>query len=133
MRALAEMTADEQQEARDAADTLVSERLRSYLPGHMLSMLLGKFRDDLADAMGMERPSPARRVRGVQAAKLDDLTSRELDAVSGAVLALVKRFTAFMDDPALPELLRDFRDVLLIEQADRARIAEEITEKATAS
>jgi hypothetical protein len=29
-------------EAHNAADTLISERFRSYLPGRMLPMLLGK-------------------------------------------------------------------------------------------
>jgi hypothetical protein len=46
--------------------------------------------------------------------------------LSGAVLVLVTRFTALMDDPLLPKLLRDLRDALTIEKADRARIADEI-------
>jgi hypothetical protein len=33
----------------------------------------------------------------------------------------------------LPKLLRDFRDALVIEKADRARIADELMEKAKAS
>ena len=46
---------------------------------------------------------------------------------------LVTRFTALMDDPLLPELLREFRDALVIEQADRARIADELVGKARTS
>jgi hypothetical protein len=42
----------------------------------------------------------------------------------------VTRFTALMDDPLLPELLREFRDALVIEQADRTRIADELGGKA---
>jgi hypothetical protein len=96
-------------------------------------MLLVRFCDDLAEALGMELPALPQRSRPVRAAKLDDLTSSELDVFSGAVLALVTRFTGLMDDPALPKLLADFRDALVTEKADRARIADEIREKATAS
>jgi hypothetical protein len=60
-------------------------------------------------------------------------TSSELGTLSGAVLVLVTRFTALMDDPLLPELLREFRDALVIEQADRARIADELRGKARTS
>jgi hypothetical protein len=38
-----------------------------------------------------------------------------------------------MDDPLLPELLRGFRDALVTEQADRARIADETRNRARAS
>jgi hypothetical protein len=38
-----------------------------------------------------------------------------------------------MDDPLLPGLLREFRDALVIEQADRARIADELRGKARTS
>ncbi len=96
-------------------------------------MLLGRFRDDVAEALGRDLPPLPRRSGPVRAVKLDDLTSTELDTLSGAVLALVTRFTVLMDDPLLPELLRDFRDALVIEKADRARIAGELREKAKAS
>lgn len=56
--------------------------------------------------------------------KLDNLTSSELDTLSGAVLVLATRFSTLMDDPLLPKLLRDFRDALVIEKAGRARIAD---------
>jgi hypothetical protein len=53
--------------------------------------------------------------------------------LSGAVLVLVTRFTALMDDPLRPELLLGFRDALATEQADRARIADEARSRARAS
>ena len=56
MRSLTKMTDDELKEAHHAADVLISEKFRSYLPGRMLPMLLGRFRDDIAEAMGMEVP-----------------------------------------------------------------------------
>jgi hypothetical protein len=82
MRAPAEMTPDELREAHRAADTLISEKLRSCLPGRMLPMLLGKFRDDVAEALGMELPPLPRRSGPVRVAKLDELTSAELDTLS---------------------------------------------------
>jgi hypothetical protein len=133
MRAPTEARSDELREAHEAADTLISERFRSYLPGRMLPMLLGRFRDDVAEALGMELPPLPQRSGAVKATKLGDLNSSELDTFLGAVLALVTRFTALMNDPLLPKPLRDLRDSLTIETADRARIADEFTEKATAS
>ena len=38
-----------------------------------------------------------------------------------------------VDDPLLSELLREFRDALVIEQADRTRIADELRGKARTS
>jgi hypothetical protein len=133
MRAPAEMTSDELREAHHTADTLISEKFRSYLPGRMLPMLLERFRDDTAEAMGMEPPPLPQRSGPVKPAKLDNLTSGELDELSGAVLILITRFTTLMDDPLLPKLLREFRDALVIEKADRARIADELRKKARAS
>ena len=120
MRATAEVRPEELREAHDAANTLISERFRSYLPGRMLPMLLGKFRDDVAESLGMELPPLPRRSGPVKAVKLDQITSSELGTLSDSVLALATRFTTLMDDPLLPELLREFRDALVIEKADRA-------------
>ena len=128
-----EMTTDELREAHDAAGTLISEKFRGYLPGRMLPMLLGRFRDDMAEALGLELPPLPRRSGPGRAGKLDDLTSAELDALSGAVLTLVMRSTALMDDPLLPELLRQLQDGLMVEKADRARIADELREKVRVS
>ena len=133
MRAPTEVRPEELRQAHAAADTLISERFRSYLPGRMLPMLLGKFRDDVAESLSMQLPPLPRRSGPVKAVKLDDLTSSELGTLSGAVLVLVTRFTTLMDDPLLPELLREFRDALVIEQADRARIADELKGNARTS
>ncbi|MGH3232504.1 MAG: hypothetical protein ACRDOH_04455 [Streptosporangiaceae bacterium] len=111
---------------------LISERFRSYLRGRMLPMLLGKFRDDVAESLGMELPLP-QRSGPVKVVKLDDLTSSELDTLSDTVLVLTTRFTVLMDDSLLPKLLREFRDALVIEKADRTRIADEFRNKARVS
>jgi hypothetical protein len=126
------MTPDELREAHQAADRLISDKFRSYLPGRMLPMLLGKFRDDLAEMLGMPLPELPQRAGEVKVAKLDDLTSSELDTFSGGVFILVTRFTVLMDDPLLPRLLRELRDAVAIEKADRARIADELRQKARA-
>jgi hypothetical protein len=133
MRATAEARPEELRQAHAAADTLISERFRSYLPGRMLPMLLGKFRDDLAESLGMELPPLPQRSGPVKAVKLDQLTSSELGTLSDAVLVLVTRFTTLMDDPLLPELLHEFQDALVTEKTDRARIADELTGKAKTS
>jgi hypothetical protein len=134
MRAPAEITPDELREARQAADTLTSEKFRPYLhlSGRLLPVLVARFSDDMAEAMGMELP-PLPRRQPVRPTKLDDLTTAELETLSGAALTLVTRFTSLMDDPELPKLLRELRDALVIEKADRARIADELIEKARAS
>lgn len=119
MRAPTEVRQEELREAHDAADTLISQRFRSYLPGRMLPMLLGKFRDDAAESLGMELPPLPQRSGPVKIVKLDHLTSGELGTLCGAVLVLVTQFTTLMDDPLLPKLLREFRDALVIEQAER--------------
>jgi hypothetical protein len=132
MRIPAEMTPGQLQDAHDAADTLASEKSRPYLPGRLLPLLVARFRDDVAEALGMALPPLPQRPPG-RVAKPSEMTNGELDTLCGAVLTLVVRFTACMDDPALPRLLRDFRDALIIEKADRARITEELTGKAKAS
>lgn len=131
MRAATEMTTGQLTEAHDAAGLLASEKFCPYLylSGRMLPLLVTRFRDDVAKALGMALP-PLPQRRTVRPAKLEELTSSELDALSGAVVTLVTGFTGLMDDPVLPGLLRDLRDCLVIERADRARIAEEIREKA---
>jgi hypothetical protein len=117
MRAPAEISPDELREAHDAADTLVSEKFRGYLPGRMLPMLLSKFRDDARDALGMELP-PRLPVRA-RHQKLEALTDPELEAITGHVAILLDKFASFMDDPALPEALGDFRADLTTERGDR--------------
>lgn len=79
----------------------------------------------------MPMPELPHRAGQVRAVTLDDLTTAELTDVSGAVLALVTRHADTMGDPALPELLRDFRDALVIENAERAGIAAEMRARAS--
>jgi hypothetical protein len=131
VRTFSELTKDQLTEAHHSADKLISEKYRSYLPGRLLPMLLGRYRDDLAEALGMPLPELPHRSGPVRAVKLDDLTTAELTGLSGAVLALVTRYADTMDDPALPELLRDFRDALVIEKAERAGIAAEMRARAS--
>ena len=119
------ITEDDLRNAHHAASTLLGERFRSYLPGRLLPHLLSRFCDDVAEGIGLELPEPARR-SPVRPAKIEELTSSELNALSGAVLALVTQFESLMDDPALPGLLRAFRDELAAEKAERARIASEL-------
>ncbi len=132
MKTFEDMTIDALREAHDAADTLASERFRPYLPGRLLPLLVARFRDDVAVALGMQLP-PLPQRPPVRAARLDELTSSEFDTLSGAVLTLVTQFVPCMEDPALPRLLREFRDALMIEKAERASIADELIEKAKAS
>jgi hypothetical protein len=133
MRTLSELTKNQLTEAHDTADKLISETFRSYLPGRMLPLLLSRYRDDLAEALGMVLPLLPQRSGSVRVVKLDDLTTGELNEVSAVALILVTRYADTMDDPLLLKLLRDFRDALAIEKADRARIADELRDKAKAS
>jgi hypothetical protein len=112
---------------------LISERFRSYLPGRRLPMLLGKFRDGTAEFPGKELSPLPQRSGPVTVVKPDDLTSSELDMLSDSVAILVARFTALMEDLLLLKLPREFRDALVIEKADRPRIADDLRDKARLS
>ena len=105
-------------------------RFRSYTPGSLLVMLLGKFRDDLRDAHGKDTLLPAQR--GSQHLPIGDLELSDLDTACDSAGTLLGRFELFMDDPELPELLRDFRDILSAEKADRAKPSDEATANAKA-
>jgi hypothetical protein len=132
MPPLTEFTNDEMEDARRAAETLISEKFRGYLPGRMLPMLIGRFRDDVAESLGMELPALPQRSGPVRSAKLDELTSSELEALLGAVVVLVSRFISLMGDPLLPVLLRELREALVIEKADRGSELARLTDKAKA-
>jgi hypothetical protein len=119
MRSLTEMTPDELHVAHDAAAALLRFRVYSP-PGGMLVMLAGKFRDDVRDVLELELEPPAHRGRDHRS--LDELTSVELDTVAGATGILLDRFTPFMDDPALPRLLTEFRDALSVQKAERMQL-----------
>jgi hypothetical protein len=129
VRTFSELTKDQLIEAHDSAAMLISEKYRGYLPGRLLPLLLGRYSDDLAEALGMPLPEHPHRAGPVRPVKLGDLTTGELDEVSGAALVLVTRCADTMDDPALPELLRNFRAALVIEKAERAGIAAEMRDK----
>jgi hypothetical protein len=126
------ITESDLREAHRAAGTLASEQYRPYLPGRLLPVLLAKFRDDVAERLGMDLP-PLPQRPPVRPAKLSELTSREFGILADAVNALVTRFTGCMDDPELPRLLRDFRDALLIDGADRAGIVREFAAESATS
>lgn len=112
MRSLTELPPDALTVAHDAAEALMEHK--AYLPDSLLFMLVGRFRDDTREVLGMEIGDLPQR--GRERRSLDELTSVELDTMSGAVTILLEaRFTSAMDDPALPQLLREF-DVSLGEQ-----------------
>lgn len=120
MRSLTELQPDALKVAHDAAETLMS--FKAFLPpGGLLLMLLGRFRDDIREVLEMEREDLPQR--GREHRSLDELTSVELDTVCGAVMLLLQdRFTAVMDDPALPRLLDEFHDKLIDQRKERADI-----------
>jgi hypothetical protein len=123
---------DELRQALAAADVVASEKLRPYLPGRLLPLLIARFRDHVAEALGMDLP-PLPRRPPVRAATLSQLTSSEFVVLSGAVSELLDRFAPCMDDPELPRQLASFREELVAERAERVQIAEELAAKATAS
>jgi signal transduction histidine kinase len=131
----AKTAADDLRDAYAAADVLVSEAFRKYLftSGRLLPVLVARFRDDMAEALGMELPEIPRRNGHVRPAKLDDLTSAEFGTLWGAIDALVERFTSVMDDPELPRLLRALRAELVRERTEREQIEDELTQAAKAS
>jgi hypothetical protein len=82
-------------------------------------MLLGKFRDDVRDAHGKDTLLPAQR--GSQHLPIEELELSDLDSACDSTGTLLSQFEPFMDDPELPELLRDFRDILNAEKAETLR------------
>lgn len=67
MRTFSELTKDQLTEAHDSADKLISEKYRSYLPGRLLSLLLSRYRDNLAEALSMPLPELPHRAGSVRA------------------------------------------------------------------
>jgi hypothetical protein len=104
--------------ALEAADTLLS--FRDFTPPQgMFVMLLGRFRDDLRDALGMDALRHA--VRGTRRRALAELRAVELSTLAGALAILRQsRITNIMDDPDLPLLLAGFADDV---NGHRARLA----------
>jgi hypothetical protein len=132
MRIPATFTDSDLTAAHEAASVLASDKFRPYLPGRLLPLLVARFRDDVAEALGMKLPLLPKRPPA-RPATLGELTSSEFTTLSGAVDTLVERFMACMDDPELPRLLRELRDALITEAAERKQIAAELVDKAQAS
>jgi len=120
MRSLKDLDADALKVALTASDTLTEHK--AYMPrGGLLVMLVGRFRDDVREALGMEADDIPRR--GKEHRSLDEMTSAELDAAWGAVMILLQdRFTEVMDDPDLPKLLNAYQGALCAQKAQREQI-----------
>jgi len=95
---------------------------KAYLPpGGLLLMLTSKFRDDIRDALQMEREGLPHRGRGKK--PLGELTTIELATAWGAAgILLQDRFTSVMGDSALPRLLREFHGSLDGQKSGREQI-----------
>ena len=132
MRALTEMKHEELQDAHEAAGVVASDKYRPYLPGRLLPVLVARFRDNVAEAMGIQL-SPLPQRHPVRPQKLDGLTSSEFTKLWDAVDALAERFAPCMDNSELPRQLASFREELARERAERENIAEEFAVKAKAS
>lgn len=118
---LEDLSEDALKVAEEAATALIDHK--AYLPpGGLLLMLLGRWRDDIWEVLGMEREELPRR--GSERKTLAELSGIEIDTVSGAVgILLQPRFTEVMDDPALPDKLAEFQDRLTDEKTRRVKVA----------
>jgi hypothetical protein len=96
--------------ALEAADNILS--FRDFTPpAGLFVMILGRWRDDLRDALGMEPLRPAER--GTQIRSLDEPRPPELSTLFKSVMLLnQQRFVKIMDDPQLPEMLEGFEEDL---------------------
>jgi hypothetical protein len=132
MRSLTNLNPDQLNAARDAAATLMRHKV--FLPrSGLLVMLLSKLRDDTREAAGT-RPAelPARHGTHERAhghghgpgfRSLDEMTTTELNAVTGAVSTLLEaRISAEIDDPELPRLLRLFDEALTQQKTEREQL-----------
>lgn len=123
MQGIGGLSGPQLQEIKTKADLLLSEKHRGYLPGRMLAMLLGRYRDDVTEALGLPVPPLPQRDGQLRKAELDDMTTAELAEATQAVLLLVNHADT-MDDPALPDRLREYRDALIAEKRERESIQE---------
>lgn len=128
MQGIGGLSGPQLKEIKTKADLLLSEKHRGYLPGRMLAMLLGKYRDDVTEALGLPVPPLPRRDGQLRKAGLDEMTLAELAEATQAVLLLVNH-TGTMDDPALPVYLREYRDALIAQKRERDRIQEGYAER----
>jgi hypothetical protein len=124
MPALKDLHLDDLEVALNAADALMKHK--EFLPrAGLLLMLISRFRDDIRDAIGAEvERLPG---RGQVFRSLDELTTTELAAVSGAVGSLLEdRFKSTMDDPALPMQLDEYRDKLNAQKTEREQLRAQV-------
>jgi hypothetical protein len=107
--------------ALEAADSLLS--FRDFTPPHgLFVMLLGRFRDDLRDTLGMEALRHV--VRGPHRRALAELRPVELGTMATALAVLrQERITRIMDDPDLPPLLAGFAEDVNSHQARLAALS----------
>jgi hypothetical protein len=102
--------------ALNAVDTLV--KFRAYMADGLFVILLGKFRDDLRDDLGLDIQRPLRHK--TLRLSLDGLDSIEIGTLGGAVMILRQpRFTRIMDDPILPRMLEAFEEDVSQEKHER--------------
>jgi hypothetical protein len=102
---LKELDSDALKVALNSAETLLTFRAFTA-PGGMFVMLLGRFRDDVREALEMEVLRPAQR--GTTHLPFGELRSIELSTMGGAVTILLQaRFKSRMDDPMLIQMLEE--------------------------
>jgi hypothetical protein len=125
MRSITELDLDALNVALESVDTLL--KFRAYTPGGLFVILLGKFRDDVRDALSMATEQPVQR--GSLRLALDKLDSIELETVGGAVTILRQpRFKYVIDDPMLPQMLEAFEEDVNHERHERANRRAETTD-----
>lgn len=121
MPSLTELSTAQLRDAGDAVETLID--FRGYLlPGGMLLMLAGKFRDDIRELLGM--PPLERVSRGQERKKYDSMKDAEVDRLGKAVAILNSVFAPYMDDAELVRLIRNVLAEVAFEKAGR-RVLEE--------
>jgi hypothetical protein len=107
--------------ALHCVDTIM--KFRVFTSGPLLAMLLGRFRDDVRESHGKDSLLTAER--GSQLLPLGELELSDLNTLVESAGTLLDQFEPFMDDPELPELLRDFRTALNAEKTERTKPREE--------
>jgi hypothetical protein len=109
--------------ALEASETLMQHK--RFLPSGLLVMLVSCFRDNVRDALDMEpeRFATTTRTGRGKIRSLDDLTSTELDKISGAAAILLQeRFTDLMDDKELAVKLFEFHLNLTRQKTEREQL-----------
>jgi hypothetical protein len=114
--------------ALESVDTVL--KFQAYTPGRLFVMLVGRFRDDLREALKMDTLRPV--VRGAERHTFDALNRTEVDNLAGAVLILrQERFTRIMDDPELIRMIEEFESALNAHKAKRPGVQAPVDAKAS--